>query len=295
MKTKIHLPLFHIDHLIYPFVEGAFICKNGTYLDGFFMVDSGSTDNIFNNEAVHLLPDEAISQECRQVNAINNIGESCKVADVKIKVGDIEDVEQFNISQNLNFSKFFGKNRIIGVLGAGFMRKNGLALDYSQRCVRSSEMEQFTDEGKRFVCPMSVGYYAYGIPLVCLTNGEEEFFCVADSGCNTNTLTRHAMVNGGQRYELIDGQQSLYTISGETISDLAKVDFSLMSVGYDEEKGSFLVPDTDVFMIVSGQEHLCWCEDKDIPPISGLISSRFMLRNKWILDFNVGYIYVNAA
>jgi len=295
MKTKIHLPLFHIDHLIYPFVEGAFICKNGTYLNGFFMVDSGSTDNIFNKEALHLLHDDSFSEDSRKVCAISNKGEMCKVADVKIKVGDLEDVEQFNISQNLDFSMFFGKNRIIGVLGAGFMRKHGLVLDYSQKCVRSSELDKFTDDGKAFVCPMNVGFCAYGIPLVCIKNGEEEYLCVADSGCNTSTLTQHAMVNGAQRYERIDGHQSLYTISGETISDLAKVDFSLMSVGYDEEKGSFLVPDTDVFMIVSGQEHLCWCEDKDIPPISGLISSRFMLRNKWILDFNVGFIYVNVA
>ena len=142
---------------------------------------------------------------------------------------------------------------------------------------------------------MSVGYYAYGIPLVCLTNGEEEFFCVADSGCNTNTLTRHAMENGTKNYEHIDGQNALYTISGESITDLAKVDFSLMSVWEDEQKEAGLIPDTDIFQIISGQKHLCWCDNEEIPPISGLISSGFMLRNKWILDFNVGYIYVNAA
>ena len=113
MKTKIHLPLFYIDHLIYPFVEGAFICKNGTMLDGFFMVDSGSTDNIFNKEALHLLPNDSFSEDSRQVCAISNKGEMCKVADVTIKVGDIEVVEQFNISQNLDFRMFLGKNRII--------------------------------------------------------------------------------------------------------------------------------------------------------------------------------------
>ena len=295
MKTKIHLPFFHVDHLVYPFIKGAFVCKNGTYLDGYFLVDSGSTDNIFNNENVHLLPDQAITQEYRQVNAINNIGEKCKVAYIGIKVGDIEDVVQFNISQNLDFSKFFGKNRIIGVLGAGFMRKNGLVLDYSQRCVRSSEMEQFTDDGKLFVCSMGVGFYAYGIPLVCLTNGDEFFFCVADSGCNTNTLTRYAMENGAKCYEHIDGQNALYTISGKSITDLAKVDFSLLSVWEDEEKKNSLVPGTDIFQIISGQEHLCWCDNVDIPPISGFISSSFMLRNKWVLDFSVGFIYVNAA
>lgn len=293
--AKNEIPFFHIDHLIYPFIEGTFVCKNGSYLNGFFMIDSGSSDNIFNKEAVRLLPDTAFSQECRKVKAINNMGEECEVVDVKIKVGDIEDAAQFNISKNLDFTKFFGKNRIIGVLGARFMCKHGLVLDYSHKCVRLSEIEHFTDEGKSFVCPMSFGFYAYGIPLVCLTNGEEEFFCVADSGCNTNTLTRHAMENGAKGYEHISGHNALHTISGETITDLAKVEFSLISVWKDKERGTDLVPDTDVFQILSGQKHICWCDNEEIPPISGLISSDFMLRNKWILDFNVGVIYVNAA
>ena len=146
-----------------------------------------------------------------------------------------------------------------------------------------------------FVCPMSVGFHAYGIPIVCLTNGEDEFLCVADSGCDTNTLTRYAMENGAKCFEQIEGKRSIYTISGESVADIAKVDFSLMSVWDDEEKESILVPDKDVFQIISGPEHLCWCDDEETPPISGLISSRYMLRNKWILDFNVGYIYVNAA
>lgn len=295
MMTKTNIPLFHIDHLIYPFIKGAFVCKTGSYLEGFFLVDSGSNDNIFNKEAVHLLPDDALSQDRRQVNSINNTGENCQVANIGIKVGDITDALPFNISQNLDFCKFFGANRIIGVLGAGFMCKHGLVLDYSQRCVRSSELEQFTDEGKSFVCPMSAGFYAYGIPIVCMTNGEKEFLCIADSGCNTNTLTLHAMENGARGYEHIEGHNSLHTISGESITALAKVDFSLLSVWADEERGTGLVPDTDVFQIVSGQEHLCWCDNEKIPPISGLISSSFMLHNRWILDFNVGYIYVNSA
>lgn len=40
MRTKIDLPLIHVDHLIFPFIEGSFVCKNGKYLDGFFLTSS---------------------------------------------------------------------------------------------------------------------------------------------------------------------------------------------------------------------------------------------------------------
>ena len=294
MRTKIYLPLIHVDHLIFPFIEGSFVCKNGKYLDGFFLVDSGSSDNVFNQEAMHLLADSSIVGEKRQVCAVNNEGEECELVDIKIKIESIESIERFSISHNLDFKSMFGENRIIGVLGSGFMRKYGLVLDYAKKCVRSSELKNFSEEGKVFVCPMDAGFYAYGIPLVCLTNGEEDFLCVPDSGCNTSTLTQYAMEKAAHAYERLDGQQSMHTISGEAITNLAKVNFSLMSITDDEAKCT-LVPDTDIFQIVTGQEHICWCANKEIPPISGLISSEFMLRNKWILDYNVGYIYVDAA
>lgn len=294
MNTNINLPFFHIDHFIYPFIDGAFLCKSGEYLDGFFLVDSGSSDNTFNKEALHLLAEGSICGDKRKVCAVNNVGEECELTDIKIKIGTIECEERFSISNNLDFKSMFGENTIIGILGAGFMRKYGLVLDYSQRCVRSSELTHFSEIGKSFVCPMFAGFHFYGIPLVCLTNGEKEFLCVADSGCNSSALTKFAMETVAKNYDRINGCQSMRTIAGEEITDQAKVEFSLLSISEDESK-NHLVPNTDHFLIINDKKHICWCENKEIPPISGLISSSFMLRNKWILDFNVGYIYVKAA
>lgn len=292
MKTKITLPFFHIDQLIYPFIRGAFVCKKGTYLDGFFLVDSGSSVNIFNKEALHLLSEESFCEETFKVDAFNNEGEECQVTNVSIKVGDIECIELFNVSQNLDFSSYFGKNRIIGILGVGFMLRNGLVLDYSQQCVRSSEISKFIHDGKSFACPMNGGINAYGIPLVCMVGNSDDFLCVVDSGCNISTITQYAMENGARSFEHIDGKYFLQSISGESLTDLAKVDFSLFSV---KEEGNNYVPDTDVFQVVTNLEYICRHDDEDIPPIYGLISSSFMLRNKWILDFKVGFIYENAS
>lgn len=294
MKTNINLPLYHVEHSIYPFIEGAFLCKSGKYLNGFFLVDSGSSDNILNQDVVRLLTGDSISGDKRLVCAVNNEGEECELADVKIKIGDIECTERFGISHNLDFKSMFGENSIIGVLGAGFMRQHGLVLDYAQQCVRSSELTSFSEEGKIFVCPMNAGFHAYGIPLVCLTKGEDDFFCVADSGCSNSALTQYAMEKVAISYERINGQQTMFTISGEETTNIAKVNFSLLSINDDEIKSN-LLPNTDVFLITTGQKHICWCDNKNIPPISGLISSEFMLRNKWILDFNVGYIYAEVA
>ena len=296
MRTNINLPLYHIDHFIFPFIEGSFICKNGKYLDGFFLVDSGSSDNVFNKEAMHLLSEDSIKSDKRHLYAINNEGEECEQANVKIKIGNIECIEPFSISHNLDFKGMFGDNNIIGVLGARFMHLYGLVLDYAQRCVRSSELNDFSGAGKAFVCPMLAGFKTYGIPLVCLTNGEDDVLCVADSGSNINTLTKYAMEKAACSYKHIAGQKSMHTISGESITDLAKVDFSLLSVkGKDNDTICHLVSDSDVFQIITEHEHICWSNDEEIPPISGLISSEFMLRNKWVLDFNVGFIYVDDA
>ena len=277
MRTNINLPLYHVDRLIYPFIEGAFICKSGKYLNGFFLIDSGSSDSVFNHEAMHLLEEGSIRGDKCHLYAINNKGEECVLADVKIKIGDVECDELFSISHNLDFKGMFGENRIIGVLGARFMHKYGLVLDYAQQRVRSSELNSFSDAGKTFVCPMLAGFRTYGIPLVCLTNGEDDVLCVADSGSNINTLTKYAMEKVANSYKHIAGQKKMHTISGESITDLAKVDFSLLSVkGKEDETRCHYVSDSDVFQIITEHEHICWSDNEEIPPISGLISSEFM-------------------
>ena len=58
MEQSTTLSLFHVDEIMFPFIEGSFVCKTGKVLEGFFLIDTGSTENMFNYEAIHTLADE---------------------------------------------------------------------------------------------------------------------------------------------------------------------------------------------------------------------------------------------
>ena len=76
------------------------------------------------------------------------------------------------------------------------------------------------------------------------------------------------------------------------------VSLDLVSVGGTPESPQ-LYKSEDIVQARSDYEYLLDGlidpEGNEVPPICGLLSSVFMRRNKWVLDFGVGVIYKAAA
>ena len=81
-------------------------------------------------------------------------------------------------------------------------------------------------------------------------------------------------------------------------TNFCHVSLDLVSVGGTPESPK-LYKSEDIVQAISDYEYLMDGlkdpEGNEVPPICGLLSSVFMHRNKWVLDFGVGVIYKAAA
>ena len=170
------------------------------------------------------------------------------------------------------------------------MRKHHLVLDFAEKCIRPSLQAPLCLDDKSFIFPMGYGLKTYGIPVVGIVKDNEELLCIPDSGCNISLLTRDAMERGAISSSCEEGTSLVEGIFGSVEATLAKVTFSLLSIGKKEGE-TVLKTDTDTFQILDGRKHIATHHDENIPPISGLFSTDYMLQKKWILDFGTGVIY----
>lgn len=294
MEAKINLAFFHIQELNFPFVEGAFRCKNGKYLDGYFLIDTGSNQNVFNGAAQRLLSDECITSNTHTITSVDNEGENCPIANVDIVLDECKCNETFCISNGINYSDFFGDNHIIGILGSNFLLKHGLSLNLQDNCLQNSCISVDNNKPLSFLFPMGYGLRYFGIPVVGFVKDDNEYLCVADSGCNTSTIAQYPVEEGMIMVEQLNEKRVVTGISDSCTTSSAKVKFNLLSIG--EQKGTTsLVEAEDRINILPNRRYIAPSREENAPAIAGLLSTPFMMSQKWILDFKHQVIYAYAA
>ena len=286
-KHTFRLPLIEVKINRFPFVEGAFMAKNGKMLEGFFLIDTGSETNLLNREVERFLSGDAYTDEKLQINAVDNKGEECSILNIEIELDCVRSNERFCIPQNIDFKEQFGENRIIGIIGSSYLREHKLVLDYESECLCAASDKEVSLEDLSFACPMSVGLKTHGIPIVAFMKDGEEYFCVPDSGAEDGLFADGAF-KGVNSYEMLDAKGTVSGVSGTDETGFAKLSFSLISA---DEEGNMnnLVEYEDITQVLSDHEYVA--NDGKRFPISALLSTKFMLRNKWILDYGNLAIY----
>lgn len=291
----ISVPFFHLVEVGFPFVEASFVCKTGKVLHGLFLIDSGAGENVFNHEAMRTIDESWIEEDTHLLCGMDNKGEACKGLKLKINVGGLCSEEHFRISHNIDWTACFGKNTIIGLLGAGYLAKHGLTFDFDTNSLHSSAPTEFDYSRYSFACPMDFGFQLYGVPIVCFEKEGREYFCVADSGADMNVLTQNAMEQGADEFfHKTDDNSTVVGIGIHAETSYAKIKMKLISIG--KKEGEVVnITDEDDFRILEGRECFASCEDESAPVLSGLFSTLFMKKRKWILDFKLGVIYAKAS
>ncbi len=293
MKDNIYLPLIHIEETPYPIVEGALMCKDNEMLSGYFIIDTGSVENILNYDMAKYISRDMVTEKKQMVCAINGAGENCIISNVTIDLDDNSSCEQFCISQKLDFEKYFGPNRILGLLGSCYLRKHHLAVDFAKKCLRTAAREPIMLDEMSFLFPMQLGMQTYGIPVLKFIKDDTDYFCVADTGCALSMLSEKGK-EGVFCCEKSDGKGRVEGISGAAETIHTSASLSLLSVG-DRIDRIRLVETEDNFQILQGYEYIVSYNNEQIPSISALLSTHFMLKRKWILDFSNEVIYAKSA
>lgn len=294
MEAKINLAFFHIQELNFPFVEGAFRCKNGKYLDGYFLIDSGSSQNVLNGRVQRLLNEDCIIKSSHKITSVDNEGEVCPMANIDIALDECKCNETFCISNGLNYNDLFGRNRIIGILGSNFLLKHDLSLNFQDKCLCTSAIDEHDDAPLSFIFPMDYGLKTYGVPVVGFVKDDNEYLCIADSGCNESTIAQYSVEDGMTMISKSEEKNYVTSINGTSQTSIAKVKFNLLSLG--KKKGeTTLIEAEDYINILPDRRYIATNDNENIPSLSGLLSTRFMLSQKWILDYKLRIIYAYAA
>ena len=118
---------------------------------------------------------------------------------------------------------------------------------------------------------------------------------VADSGANDTVITKHLMDDAGICVKHLGDDGTVTCFTTDTLeSALYDVKLSIISVGGTPDDPKLYTQNGKAQVISNCQyimEGLKDAEGNDLMPVSGMLSSDFMLRNKWVLDFGAGVIY----
>ncbi len=294
--SKINLPLYHVKEIGFPFVEGCFTNKNGEEMEGFFLLDTGSTQNVLNKEVVRFLDESWIDDKTTKASGMDNQSEECKHANITIGLGEYKGIEGFSISENLDFKQAFGPNRIIGILGVDFMIKNKMVLDYETETFYTTAENMPELREKAFSFSFEFGLSTWGLPLMVFAKGDDDeaFFSVIDSGANDNHLGKRAYEFGTISSEYCKKERGImYGIAGPMESSIANVKLSFLCDS--DENDLKRLEMTDKFFVYNDLEYIASTEDENAPLVSGLLGTPFMHKRKWIVDFSHAVVYSNIA
>ena len=292
MLAKFECPLVDFDIVDYPMIMASFVSKSGNKVGGAFMIDSASRHNIMNETILGILQDDCLSYDgSMKITSFSGEGVKGKEVHLNFCVEGKQFDERFYAAEGLSFDSVFGKHVVLGILGVEFLVKYGLALDYKGRTLHSSSIinKKIDLPAFNFLFPQEYGFTKYGFPVVGMVNNDKEYVCLVDSGSNLNTITNFVLNDGKIISKHTGIKSSLTSVAGTIITDLMTVSFDLLSIG--NKIGEIQIKNYSAeFQVIENSKYILEGAN-DIPPVSAIIGSGFLLEHKWIIDFASGIVY----
>lgn len=293
-ETTFEAKLCGVSDVKLPFVKAAFRAKDGNVYMGVMLIDTCSTCCVLNKSVLPFLDASQLKAGVGMtIDTAGAVRSDCQEVELEFKMGNRVFANTFYVNDTMDFDHMF--TSFIGIIGNQFLMKHSLTLDYSKETLRSSSDFSGDDSHYEFFFPMHFGLEHYGLPVVVLGDMGRRFVMMADSGSNDTVLTKHALDEAGLTLEATDETGSLTWFNAkEEGTTIGKVHLSLLSLGgkADEPK---VCRYHDTIQVVHGHKYIM--DDPTTPdgesslPISGMLSSNFMLEHKWVLDFAHGVMY----
>ena len=294
MKEKIFEAKFcSVNEVKFPLVKAAFKGKDGNVYIGVMLIDTGSVDCILNKSVLQFVDDTIVREGKKNIYSMNSAKSTCQEVNFEFKMGNDVFSDTFYVNDDMDFNHMF--ESFIGIIGYQFLMKHDLTLDYSTETLHSSKGINGNSLDYEFFFPMEFGIKQYNIPVVGLISNNREFVMVADSGANDTVLTKHVLEEADISIEATEEKGSVTGFSGnEVYTTIGNANLSLLSIGGTAEKPK-ICNYKDCIQVIHQHKYLMdnlkTPEGETLLPISGLLSSGFMQKHKWILDFKHGVIY----
>lgn len=293
---KFTAQLRDIQETKFPIVKAAFKGKDEQIYIGVMIIDTGSVNCILNKSVLPYLNDDAvIDGKTKKIHSVQSKGVVCQGYSLSFRIGNGVFSDTFYVNKDMNFDQIFDCP-FIGIIGHELLRRNNIVLDYETETLHTSDgTVEGNPEDYAFFFPMSYGLKQYNIPVVGLVYGDKEYLMVADSGANDTVITKHLMDDARICVKHLDNDGTVTCFTTDTWETASyDVTLSIISVGGTPECPK-LYTRNDKAQVISNCQHIMEglkdAEGNDLMPVSGMLSSNFMLKNKWVLDFGTGAMF----
>ena len=297
-NKKINVKMFRVEGDLAPIVRVDYLDNNAQEHSALMILDSCSTVNVLTSEianSIGILRKK--DNENEDIITSTNTVVSLKGADFSFAFGGELFHETFYINDH-RLPAIKGELPLIGILGNKFMLKHRLVIDYSTFTIhnRNANSENLPISDCDLFVPMGYGLFYYGIPLLSMIQGKKQIFTMADTGASFNIIAKQAINNNCFEYQYKGGKDSITGLGGsETEAENAIVGFNLETIkegdgklGYISYNSQFKVIPHHPYTLPQGS---CDKNGSLLPPVEAIISSPFMAKEGWILDFGADIIY----
>ena len=297
-SKKISAKMFRIVGDLAPLIIVDYVDKDAQEHSALMMLDSCSTVNVLSSEianSVGILSKRDNENE-DIITSINTVV-SLNSADFSFAFGGVQFHETFCINDH-HLPHIKGDLPLIGILGNKFMLKHRLVIDYSDFTIHNTNAnpENLAVSDCDLFVPMGYGLVYYGIPLLAMTQGEKQVFTMADTGASFNVIAKQTINDNGFECQYLGGTDSISGLGGsETEAENAMVkykietmkdgDGSLDEISYNSQ---FKVIPHYPYTLPQGS---CDKKGNPLPPVEAVISSPFMAKEGWVLDFGADIVY----
>ena len=284
MKTKLYL-----SNTGHTFVKAQILLKEKT-MDGYFLIDSGSTDNYLDPK--HITEhDLDFNTEQRKTVTLLDEGkqENVLTGDTQLKIGDKCMTLKFNLMKSTHPMINAFECRILGILGNYFLVKNSIILDYENQNILTPE-EDDIQNAYEIRSQFRTGFNLFGVPAIGLLGEDQEniIMAVLDTGSGNNVICRRSLDKYGIIHSGNDSQYNVYGAKAETCCHACNC--TVKALSQDNRKQTCLVEFSDNFLLLEEREYIVDGEQGKI--IEAIIGGGFLSRHGAVLDFSTGDLYL---
>lgn len=297
-ENKISVKMYRVVGDLAPIVRVDYVDKDAQKHSALMILDTCSTVNVLSSKMAnciefHSKKDNANEEIITSTNTVVSLNS----ADLSFAFGGEQFHETFFINDHC-LPHIQGELPLIGILGNKFMLKHRLVIDYSDFTIHNSNAnpENLAVSDCDLFVPMGYGLVYYGIPLLAMTHGEKQVFTMADTGASFNIIAKQTITDNGFECQYLGETDSISGLSGsETEAEDAMVKYMIEtmkdgdgSLGEISYCSQFKVIPHNPYTLPQGS---CDKNGEPLPPVEAIISSPFMAKEGWVLDFGADIIY----
>lgn len=137
--------------------------------------------------------------------------------------------------------------------------------------------------GDKFEFPLTFGLQKTGLPLI-ITSGRLKNLCfLIDTGATHNAIFSFVYEHFKNEFRLLDEQQNTMGIEGHyQRCPTIEATFNFEGVNY-----------TSSFSVLEATEAIIQVQQETGVQIHGILSTDFLIKNKWVLDFETYNVKCN--